>query len=121
MGRGEFFYHGTGEGNVPGIMRNGFNKNEYPYTYITPDEEEAEEYARMANESGGGKGAVIKCVLKKGSEPMEEFGMDASAFRSEDITPVSYRVLGAEWISRKSNNKPKKRPKSGPTGFGEIR
>jgi hypothetical protein len=34
-------------------MRNGFNYREYPYTYITPDEEEADEYARMSSESGG--------------------------------------------------------------------
>lgn len=104
----EIFYHGTGEGNVAGIIRNGFNYREYPYTYLTPDIEEAEEYTRMARESGGGRGAIIKCRLRKGSEPMEEYGMDASAFPSQDVIPVAYRIGNGEWIATKSKKPYKK-------------
>ena len=90
----EIFYHGTGEGNAPDILKSGFNAQEYPYTYITPDEEEAEEYAHMAKESGGGKGAIIKCQLLIGTEPLDDYGMDASAFPSAAVVPIAYRFLG---------------------------
>ena len=115
------YFHGTGVSRQPSILRDGF-KGEW--TYITDDEETAQDFVVMAPDMLGEPGVIMAVRLLKGAEPLAEDGMDADAYPSKMVIPV-------EWTQPSSKSRYREQPTTGkkggkrkhgsPAGVGKLR
>lgn len=77
------YYHGTTKTRAENIRKIGFYKEHN--VNITDDYSEALEYATMLADDENDTPEVMKVLLKKGSRPIADYGLDSMAYKSSQV------------------------------------